>query len=298
MPINIPYLGEALALLTAVTWAFAVILFKKSGETVHPVALNLFKNSLSVILFVPTLVIMGETLFRPVPARDYLLLLASGAIGIGIADTMFFKSLNILGAGLSAIVDCLYSPFMILASMLWLNETLNGWQLIGALLIISAVLTATKDGNSISLSRRNLVLGILLGASGMALMAVGLVMIKKVLDASPLLWVTEMRLVGGAVSVALILLFFPSRRTILSSLWKTKSWKYTITGSVAGAYLSMLLWLAGMKYASVSVASALNQTSNIFIFIFAALILKETITRRRVLGITLAIGGAFMVMFL
>lgn len=294
----IPYAGEAFALLTAVIWAFAVILFKKSGETVHPIALNLFKNVLAVILFIPTLAIMGEALIRPVPVSDYLLMLASGAIGIGIADTIFFKSLNILGAGLSAIVDCLYSPFMIIASMLWLNETLNGWQLIGAFLIISAVFTATRERNVSSITRWNLASGVFLGALGMALMAVGLVMIKRLLNESPLLWATEVRLIGGSVSVALILLLFPSRKRILNSLLKTSNLKYTITGSIAGAYLSMLFWLAGMKYTEVSIASALNQTSNIFIFIFAALILKETITQKRIIGILLAVAGAFMVTFL
>ena len=55
----------------------------------------------------------GEALLRPVPFDDYLLVLVSGALGIGIADTLFFKCLNTLGAGLTAIIDCLYSPFTI-----------------------------------------------------------------------------------------------------------------------------------------------------------------------------------------
>jgi drug/metabolite transporter (DMT)-like permease len=115
---SIPYLGEMLALLTAITWSFGVILFKKSGETVHPIALNLFKNILAMTLLLPTMYLFGETLILPAPKKDYLLLLISGALGIGICDTLFFKSLNLVGAGMSAIIDCLYSPLTIGLSML------------------------------------------------------------------------------------------------------------------------------------------------------------------------------------
>jgi len=93
---SIPYLGEILASLAAVLWAIAVILFKKSGEHVHPIALNLFKTALAVILFIPTLYFFKQPFFRDAPLNEYVLLLASGAIGIGIADTLFFKCLNML----------------------------------------------------------------------------------------------------------------------------------------------------------------------------------------------------------
>ena len=100
--LTFPYLGQSLALMTAIVWACAVILFKKSGETVHPIALNLFKNILALVLFLPTLWIFGETLFRPAPAGEYLLLMFSGILGIGVGDTLFFKSLNRVGAGSSS----------------------------------------------------------------------------------------------------------------------------------------------------------------------------------------------------
>ena len=107
------YLGETFALTTSIVWGLAVILFKKSGESVHPVALNTYKNVLAFSLILLTMLVMRESLIRPVPAHDYWLLILSGALGIGIADTLFFKCLNLIGAGMTAIVDCLYSPFII-----------------------------------------------------------------------------------------------------------------------------------------------------------------------------------------
>lgn len=293
----IPYLGESLALLTAIIWAVAVILFKKSGESVHPVGLNLFKNLLATLLFLPTLWIYEKFIYYPAPWQDYLLVLASGALGIGIADTLFFACLNRLGASLTAIVDCLYSPFVIGLSMLWLGEVLSILQVIGVVLIISAVLTATYPRQTNPLDRRNLVIGVTYGIVAVALMALGIVMVKTLLNRSPLLWVTETRLVGGVMVLLLMLVFHPGRRKIVKSVFAVGGRTYTLTGSVIGGYVAMILWLAGMKFTLVSTAAALNQTTNIFIFILAAIFLKEKINFQRSIGIILAVIGALLVTF-
>ncbi len=290
-----PYLGQTLAMATAVIWALAVILFKKSGETVHPIALNLFKNSLAAVLFLPTLWLFGETLFRRVPPEEYLLLMASGALGIGISDTLFFMALNRLGAGLIAIVDCLYSPFVISLALVFLSERVTTPQILGTSMIIFGVLLAGVEKPKHGLTRRDLWLGILFGALALGGTAVGIVMIKRLLERSPLLWVTEIRLMASVVVLLMVLLLHPGQRTILRSLLVTRGWGYTLSGSFVGAYLSMVFWLGGMKYSQASIASALNQMSNIFVFVFAALLLKEPVNLQRATAIVLAVGGALPV---
>jgi drug/metabolite transporter (DMT)-like permease len=294
---SLPYLGEILALLTAIAWAFAVILFKKSGESVHPIALNLFKNILAFILFILTLWLFGETLFRSVPYREYWLLFLSGVLGIGIADTLFLKSLNLLGAGLQAIVNCMYAPSIIALSFIWLGESMTILQFVGVILIISAVLTAVSKKGKGQATLHDLFWGIFWGVMASGISAVGIVMIKTLLERSPLLWVTEVRLIGGIVTLIIVLLLHPKRGKIMGSLRVAGSWGYTLSGSFTGAYLAMVLWLAGMKYTQASIASALNQTANIFVFIFAGLLLREPINLQRSIGITLGVGGALLVTF-
>jgi drug/metabolite transporter (DMT)-like permease len=294
---SIPYLGESAALGAAVVWAIAVVLFKKSGETVHPIGLNLFKNVLAAVLFLPTMYIMGQSLTHPATANEYLLLCVSGALGIGISDTLFFLCLNRIGAGMTAIIDCLYSPSIIGLSIIWLGESLSVWEMVGAALIISAVLTVTSRRNNAHVSRRDLFWGVTFGALAMATMAVGIVMIKPLLDRSPFLWVTEVRLLAGIVVVLIFLLLHPRRRKIIRSIGSVRQWGYTFSGSFFGAYLSMILWIVGMKYTQASIAAALNQSNSVFIFILAAWFLKEPINRQRVFGIVLAVAGSFMVIF-
>ena len=293
----IPYIGEFFSALTAIVWAFAVILLKKSGDSVHPIALNLFKNSSAFILFIITSLVLNQSLFYPAPLEDYLLVFVSGVLGIGIADTFFLVSLNLLGAGLSAIVACLYSPFIIGLSIMWLGDSLSWVQIIGICLIISSILFISGIKTQGKTNTKRLWMGIGWGVLAEATIAIGIVMIKPLLNQSPLLWVTEVRLFGGVVILFIVLQFLPNRKTIINSLFHLKSWKFTISGSFFGAYAAMILWLAGMKFTQTSTAAALNQTSNIFIFIFAALFLKEKITATRVAAIVLAVVGAILVTF-
>ena len=294
---NLPYFGESLALIVAVVWAVSVILFKKTGETVSPLALNLFKNSLAFLLVIPTIAISGGSFFPNVPGGHVLMLLASGALGIGIADTFFFRSLNVLGASRSAVVDCLYSPIIIMLSFLWLGERLSLVQSVGVLMIVAGVYVVTREKPSGALTRRNLWMGILYALIYLLAMGVGIVMIKPLLEIYPLFWANEIRLLGGLALLIPMVFLHPRRRAMLAELADRKVWKYLIPGSFGGTYLALLLWLGGMKYTLASTASALNQTSSLFIFAFAALFLREKITPEKAVGMFLGFTGVFFVTF-
>jgi drug/metabolite transporter, DME family len=285
-------MGEFFALATAIVWASAVVLFKKSGETVHPIALNIFKNILAVTLFIPTVYVFGETLFRAAPATEYLLLFLSGLLGITVADTLYFIALNSVGAGVMAIIACLYSPFIITLSTIFLEERLSAWQFLGVSLIIAAVMFATYKRDRQPATDGNLAKGIIFGTLATLANAVGIVMIKPILNESPLVWVSTYRLIGG-----IILAVMKDRRRIMATLNNRGSWRFTISSSFMGAYLSMFLWLAGMKFTLTSIAAALNQTSAIFIFIFAIIFLREKFSYRRSAGVVLAMIGVILVTF-
>ncbi len=259
--------------------------------------MNLFKNVMAVILLVPTMYLFGESFLYNVSGYDYFLLFISGALGIGIADTLFFMSLNLVGASLIAILDCLYSPFVIALSFIFLGESLTLTQMLGVVLIISAVLTVSRPKARAGISGKNLVLGILFGALAMAANAAGIVMVKPILEKSPLLWVTEMRLLSGSIILALVLIFHPQRYKIINSLHAIGSWHYTLLGSFFGAYLSMVFWLGGMKYTQASISASLNQTSNVWIFLMAALFLKESLNKHKIIAIVMAVVGVFIVTF-
>ncbi|HEX38033.1 MAG TPA: DMT family transporter [Candidatus Cloacimonetes bacterium] len=292
---NIPYFGEILSLVCAIVWAAAIMFFSKSGETTKPFALNFFKNTLASILFIITSLILGKEILRNASLNDYLILIISGVVGIAFADTIYFSSLNILGAGISTVVNTLFNPFVIGLSFIFLGEKLSILQLIGAALIISAIGITTVRVTALEITRKKLALGIFLGVLSVFAMAASVIIAKPVLDNSPIIWCTEVRLIAGTIVMAIIALFHPRRKIIFTTLKPSKEWKYLIPGTVLGAYLAMVIWLAGLKFAYASVATAINQTSVIFVFIFAAIFLKERFTLRKFVGLVLSFGGIILV---
>jgi len=287
-------LGEILALASAVAWAIAVILFRVSGRRVHPVGLNLAKNLLALLFILPTLIVLGEPLAPAVPLGTIGLLLVSGVLGIAVSDTLFFHALNRLGASLTAIVDCFYSPFVIALSFIMLGERLAPVQLVGAGLVVSAVLTLSKEGKIEKLASRDLALGVVYGILAMFFVALGIVMVKPVLGGVSVFWATFVRIAGGAAALILLVPFLKNRRAILSPLLEGRNWKVLVPAAFFGSYLSLILWMGGMKYAKASVAAVLNQLNTIFIVIIAAIFLKEKLTGWKVLAVLLAFVGAYL----
>ena len=108
----------------------------------------------------------------------------------------------------------------------------------------------------------------LTGLAAMVLMALGIVIAKPVLDRTDVLWATTVRLVGGIFVLLLLGFGKKQRRQMIDCFRPSPIWKVSLPGSFIGAYLSMILWVAGMKYAMVSVAAILNQLSAVFIICF------------------------------
>lgn len=287
-------LGEILALSSGLAWAVAVVLFRVSGRRVHPIGLNLGKNVLGLILIAPTILLLGQPLAPSVAASKTALLLLSGVLGIAVSDTLFFHALNRLGASLTAIVDCFYSPFVIILSFALLGERLTLVQLAGAALVVSAILTVSKEGKAERIDRRDLALGIVYGILAMFTVALGIVMVKPVLGEVSVLWATLVRLAGGTAALALLAPFLRNRRAVLAPLVDRRNWKALVPAAFFGSYLALILWTGGMKYAQASIAAVLSQLNTIFIVVIAALFLKERLTGWKVAAVVLAFVGAWL----
>ncbi len=298
--------GELFALLAALTWAVAMILFKYSGERVTPLALNLFKNAVGVVLLGATLLaapllpsLLGSESLQQVlalPPRSIWIMVLSGVVGIALGDTLFFYGLNMVGVGIISIVDCLYTPFVFLFSYLLLSEQLTAVHVVGAALILSGVLVSAGHTPPPGATRRQLVVGVLIGSLAMASMAYGIVIAKPVLEGFPLVWAALIRLLAGTAALAGVALLSPTRRKLWSVFRPSTVWKTALPGALVGTYLAYMFWLGGFKYADASINAILNQTTVIFASILATVIVKERMTRRKAIAIGLAVLGVSVVL--
>jgi len=288
-------MGQLFALMTALIWAAAVILLKRSGETVSPFALNLFRVVVSTCLLLPTVALAGQARWDG-SWRDILILFASGIIAIATSDTLFHMSLNAVGAGISAIIDCLYAPLTVLLATVLLGERLSALQLLGMALVLSGVLAAAQHDPPHGVARRQIVLGVIWGVLAMIALALGIVIAKPVLNHSPVLWATAVRQIGCLVVMVPGALLSPRRREFLRVFKPSRSWRFTLPGALLGSYLALIFWIAGMKYTDVGIAAILNQSSTVYVLILAAVFLKERLTRRKLIASAVAITGIVLVM--
>ena len=289
-------LGQLAALSSAVTWALAVILLRRSGESLPAFELNLFKNALGLLLIIPTLYwVLGLKL----PEYTYVetgIVLLSGFLGIAVADTWYLRALNLIGASRTGIVASLFSPFVILLSVVFLDEALRGWQLPGFALVMTGVLLVSWKRNRMDVETENIRKGAFIAAGAVFMMAVGVVMVKEILETRPFLWTVGIRLVGGVAGMLLYMAVRRSWASVCAHFNRPQPWFRIVTGSVLSIYVSMLLWLAGYKLIPASEASILNETASAWIVLFAWLILREPIGARKVYGLLLTFTGVVFVL--
>lgn len=288
-------MGIFFAVICAVTWSVSVILFKIASEEVHPVIINLCKNWLGTLLMIPTVLVFSPFSFSDIAAQDLGILIVSGILGIGIADALVLKSLDSIGASKIAIVECSYSPFVILIAILHLGETLKTEQIFGIVLVLSAILVISYRRKSVTSAPTSSTRGVVFGVLGILSMAAGITIIKPIFARVDLLPIVLIRLLAGSIASfgVVAIAGIPLRQAKQFFTIKKKLPFYF--SCVLSTYVSMLFWVAGFKYNDVSIASVLNQTSTIFTVVFAALFLKEKITKKVVLAAAMAITGVLVV---
>jgi drug/metabolite transporter (DMT)-like permease len=288
--------GELFALSSALVWAFAVILFRRSGETLPPFELNLFKNFVGLVLLVPTILLFEGFALPVYSLTEVTLLIVSGLLGIALADTWYFRALNMMGASRTGIVSSLFSPFVILLSAIFLGERLGPWQWLGFLFVMSGVLLVTWRSNRLLVDTADVKKGVIYGAGAVFMMAAGVVMVKEILETRSFLWSVELRMVGGGGGMLLYMLMNSQWQSVKRNFSQPQAWGRVTFASFLGSYFALILWLAGYKLIDASVASVLNETNVAFIVFLAWLMLGEQLNRRKLIGLCLTLGGVIIMM--
>jgi drug/metabolite transporter (DMT)-like permease len=312
-----PFLGELFALGAAAGWAVAIVLFKGVGDRLGPIALNTFKNVLALVLLIPTMLLLNQAVLYPASAQDYALLLLSGVLGMGLSDTLYLMALNRLGAAVWAITNTLYAPVVVVLALIFLDESLSVGQWVGVAMVLAALLLVSgekriKPDKPISavvkaddqrpqghtLSRADWVSGLTFAVLGMLAMAVGVIIIKPVLDRTPVMWGTGVRLVGGLLFLSVVIVTKKDVGARFKPLLDPFVFKRMLPAAFVGTYLALMFLQGGLKYTQASTATVLTQTSSLFIFILAVIFLKEPVNARRVVGLVVGMVGAAMITFM
>ena len=133
------------------------------------------------------------------------------------------------------------------------------------------------------------IVGLLCGLGAASIWGGMYVVSKVVLDIIPPFSLVTLRLILGAITLAMILLFkgFPS-------ISRKQSWQVLGVGFV-GYGISLSLQFLGTKLSSAGNGSLVTSATPAFVLLFAWLLLKEKITPRKLLALFLATLGVVAV---
>lgn len=279
-------------LASSLFWAMAVILFRKSSDHVTAFGVNVGKNGVGILFFTATLLVLGIPLTPSMPMRDFLLLLLSGVVGIGLGDLLFMSSLKMLGAGLNAIVGCIYTPLMIVAGVVVFSETVGAQLIVGGALVVSAIILASS-GDMHNRPKR-LFLGIFVATVSMLCTLMGAVLYKDLLHRYDLFYITWVRLIAGSAFLIFYYLLHPRRQSLLVGLEKLHNWKMLALSGFLGTYLAISAWAVGLRNLPASLIAVFSELTVLMIILMAYFFLRESLTPRKIMATALAVGGAFV----
>ncbi|RUT01577.1 hypothetical protein DSM106972_066740 [Dulcicalothrix desertica PCC 7102] len=286
--------GELAALGVAFLWALTSIVYSKLGKKIPPLLMNLSKGGIAIALIIFTILLSGQQLLPSINVIPFILLVLSGAVGIGIGDTAYFSALNRLGARRTLLLKTLGPPFAAIVSVVFLKEQLSYTAWIGILLTVLGIAWVISErATSATSTNKQLYPGI-----GFALLsaftdALGAVFSRAALtdtNVTPL-WSAMVRLIGGA----LILLFWLmlERKPVGIPVKELRSGK--LLGIIAlcaflSTYLGFWLQQISLKFTTAGVAKSLGATSPLFV-IPITFFLGDVVSTRAILGVLVAVAG-------
>jgi drug/metabolite transporter (DMT)-like permease len=290
------YGGEVAALSAAFLWAIASLAYRRVGEQIPAWELNLVKGVLAAAMLALTLWASGDSL-AGVETRGLSLLLASGALGIGLGDTAFFEALQELGPRRTLLLGTLAPPLAALLALVTLGEMLTpgGWAGIGVTVAgVAWVVTErlSEAGGAQGRTLRGLGFGLvatLAQASGSVLSHAALTQTTV----SPL-WGAFLRLAAGVVVLVawMALARRPAGRWLRAGQAE-RLWGRLLFAVFAGTYLGVWLQQVALKLTAAGIAQTLLATSPLFVLPLAAWT-GERVSTRAVAGAVVALVGIGM----
>ncbi len=288
------YIGELSALTAAFLWAISSVVYSLLGQRIPPLQLNFLKGIIAIAFLVITLLFQGITIDN-FQTFSVVLLSISGIIGIGLGDTAYFLALNNLGARRTLLLETLTPPLSALLAWILIGETLNTIAWCGILLTLLGIAWVISERISLQINNNLLILkGVMWGILAAVTQAGGSVLSRVALlnsDISPL-ESSLIRLVAGT-GIAFLLAAIPWNKKSSSQPINFLSFRImgTITLAAFGStYLGIWLQQTSLKFAPTGIAQTLLATSPIFV-IPIALIMKEKVSLRSILGVLIALAG-------
>ena len=305
------HLGEIISLVVAACWTVTAIFADKASHRLGSMTTNVIRLTLAS-LFLAAL--LWVTLGHPYPVfadgKAWLWLGLSALVGYVFGDWCLFNCYLSIGARFGQLFMTLAPPMAALAGWAMLGETLT-WKSILAMAVtlcgIAISILSRGEGHKMKLSLplRGVLLGLGAGAGqgvGLVLSKIGMQHYEAALPAdAPALMDTMMpfastmirALVGSAGFLCLMALQKDLPR-LKAAVHDRKGMTYALIVTLFGPAIGVSLSLMAVQYTDAGIASTLMALTPVLIILPYALVFKQKIRLKEIIGVTVRVIGVAM----
>ena len=117
------------------SWTYACSIWRTQTNIYKPIEINFLKNVIAFIVFSPVILFFNySTHFK-----YFLILVLSGVIGIGLGDTFYLKSLNLIGTRKTLSIEAISPLIAAILGTLFIDDNLNIIPWIGIIIVTGAL---------------------------------------------------------------------------------------------------------------------------------------------------------------
>lgn len=304
-----PYFGEIIALIVAFSWTATALFADVASHRLGSLPLNLIRMVLSWLFLSAMLWIVTGT---PYPlyanGKAWFWLALSGLVGYVFGDYCLFNSYIVFGSRYGQLFMTLAPPMAGIADWLMLGESMSwhSWLAMIVTLTGIAISILARGGENHKLTLKLPLKGVLFGIGAGVGQGVGLVLSKIGLDhyaesippEAPQSIVkmmpfagTYIRAVAGFVGFFLILALMKQLPQVGKAVRDRKGMLFATLTTFFGPFLGVSLSLMAVQYAKAGIASTLMALTPVLIIVPYALIHKQKISAKEVVGTLITMVG-------
>ena len=297
-------LGAGYALLAAFLWTCSSMMW---GLVKMPAfTLNACKNCVGVALVGIHLAIVSFGLGwveLSADLRSWSWLALSGLVGIVIGDTMYFRSLQILGPRRAMVIACLAPFFAALLGLLFLGQEIAFLVVLGIGLTMTGVVVVVLDRKAKQeepgLVPGKLQAGVACGVIAAACQSTGGLfafngMFFEGKVACTALEAAAIRLLAAAVATTLWLLSRQKYRQAFVQTVKLEQFRYIVPATAMGTWLGVWLCQKAYQNDDLAIAQTLLATCPLFAIPVMWILYRHRVSRVAFIGTVVAIFGIWL----
>jgi drug/metabolite transporter (DMT)-like permease len=281
----------AASLTAALAWTLVSLIARDLSTQFPSFSLNIIRSAGASVLLLPIALGLGDLrALGQVSPLAWTCLVLSVLTALGIGDTAFFESTRFLGLARAMTISTAGYP--LLASVLalwWFGEQINVALAVGAVVTLGGlVLIVSEHGPDAPGPSEGRRWG--LGLAGVAAIAWA---VSAALMKPPLREIDPLTIQAVRLPLSTLLLWAtPWARGTARGLWAQRR----VVGRRIGALsvltaLSAIGFLAGLKYAGVTLGTVLSSASPLFALPIGLVAFGERVTWRAATGAALTVAG-------